>query len=73
MIAAAEAVGVFFNNRLADVNEARVMLGLQELSEDEFTGMMSVSLPDEPDALAGMIEDINPADEQSFTFQGWQL
>lgn len=73
MIAAAEAVGIFYNNRLADVNEARVMLGLQELSEDEFAGMMSVSIPDEPDALAGMIEDINPADEQNFTFQGWQL
>jgi hypothetical protein len=60
MIAGAMQVGAFFPDRLSDVNQARTMIGLPELTEDEFNNMANVEIPSEeltPAEVANMSEN----------------
>jgi len=72
MITRAEATGVFFRDRLSDVNQARVILGFPELKQDEFDSMLTAVIPDGQD-IEGLpsIEDIiteEPENEEQFSF-----
>lgn len=76
MVKGMQEVGIFYDSRLSDVNQARITLGFPELSEDEFEGMLTVTLPEneeEEEEQPGMIDVIDPENEEDFSFQAWRV